>query len=173
MKRSTRSMRPGFSLIEIIIVVIILAIAAAIVIPSIGSAADTQAISAARIIESDMAVARSLALTSQVPHTVLFSDDRQSYKVVANYAGQAYGSVVAVPHPVVAGRRYETVLAGGNGMGSVRVIAASFGGAAYVTFNSQGDPSAGGTITLQAGQTQMQVTVQALTGSVSVARTAG
>lgn len=163
----------AFTLVELLIVLAVLVIAAAIVIPSIGSAGDSQAVSAARILGSDLDVARSLALTTQQPHSLVFSTDRQSYKVVANYGGGAYGTVVAVAHPVVAGERLEVRLAGQQGMGSVTVLGASFGGQPYVTFNSQGEPSAAGTVTIRAGQTEMQVAVTVLTGMVSVVRTAG
>jgi len=163
----------AFTLVEVLIVMVILAIAAAIVIPSIGTAADSQATSAARVLGSDLEVARSLALTTQQTHSLVFSPDLQSYKVVANYGGGSYASVVAVPHPVVAGERLEVCLADANGMGSVNVLAASFGGVSYVTFNSQGEPSSAGTVLLRAGGTQMTVSVSALTGAVSVTRTAG
>lgn len=163
----------AFTLVEVLIVMVILAIAAAIVIPSIGTAADSQAISAARILGSDLEVARSLALTTQQPHSLVFSTDLQSYKVVANYGGGGYAAAVAVPHPVVAGERLDVCLADANGMGSVSVLAASFGGISYVTFNSQGEPSSAGTVLLRAGGTQMTVSVSALTGTVAVTRTAG
>jgi len=90
----------GFTLVEIIIVVLVLMIAAAVVIPSIGSAADSQVASATRVLACDMEAARSLALTTQQPHTVLFSADKQSYKVVENYGGGAYGTAVPIDHPV-------------------------------------------------------------------------
>ena len=164
---------PGFSLVEILVVIVILAIVAAVVIPNIGSGADSQAIGAARTVKSDLEVARSLAVTTQQPYSLVFSPDRQSYKVVANYAGGAYASAVAVTHPVVANKPFAVTLVKQNGMSSVTVVSASFGGLAYVTFNSQGDPSAGGIVTLRAGATQMQVEVAALTGTVTVTRIAG
>ena len=163
----------GFSLMEIMVVVILLAIAAAVVIPRIGSATDSQAISGARILKADLEVARSLAVTTQQPHSLVFSPDGQSYKIVANYTGGQYMAAVAVAHPVIAQRQYVVNLASQNGMGQVTVVSASFGGATYVTFNSQGDPSSGGVVTIRAGGTQMQVVMEALTGTVTVTRTAG
>ena len=163
----------GFTLVELLIVIVVLVIAAAIVIPSIGSAADTQAISAARVLGSDLEVARSLALTTQQPHSLVFSSDRQSYKVVADYSGQWYTAVAAVPHPVMAGRQFDVTLARQNGMRAVPISAASFGGLTYVTFDSQGEPSSGGAVIVEAGQVQMRVSVTALTGAVTVTRIAG
>lgn len=171
--RFRRRGRSAFTLVELLIVIMVLAVAAAIVIPNIGTAADSQAISAARVLGADLEMARSLALTTQQPHSLVFSTDRQSYKVVVNYGGGGYAMATAVPHPVVPGRWFEVNLASLCGMDSVTVISVAFGGADYVTFNAQGEPSAAGTVTLRAGTTQMQVSVQALTGAVVTARTSG
>lgn len=162
----------AFTLIEILVVLVVLAIAAAVVIPKIGTAGDAQSVGAARVLQADLDMTRSLAVTSQTPHTLVFNADRTAYKVVANYVGGLYSLLTAVPHPVKAKKTFEVRLAGLNGMGKVRVTAA-FGTAGFVTFSSQGDPSAAGTVTLQAGETEMQIQVQALTGRVSVARTRG
>jgi len=165
--------RKGYTLAEIVVVVLILAIAAAIVIGGIGSTKDAQVTSAATVLAGDLELARSLALTTQVPHAVVFSSDRQSYKVVANYTGQAYGSVAAVAHPVKAGETFEVTLAGLGGMGSVGVTGVNFGGQMYVRFDAEGDPSSAGSVALQAGATGMVVSVAALTGTVTVTRTGG
>jgi prepilin-type N-terminal cleavage/methylation domain-containing protein len=163
----------GFSLIEIIVVMMVLAIAAAVIIPNIGSAGDSQAIGAARVVKSDLEVARSLALTTQQPHSVVFSPDRQTYKVIANYTGTPYATTAAVSHPVLANRAYEVNLAIQNRMSDVTVVSVSFGGATYVTFGPQGEPSAAGLIALRAGGTQMQIQVAALTGRITVTRISG
>jgi len=161
---------PAYTLAEMIVVVLVLAIAAAIVIGGIGTTKDSQAISAARVLASDMALARNLAVTTQVPHTVVFSSDLQSYKVVANYTGGGYALATAVEHPVRANERFEVRLASLNGMESVVVGPVSFG--TYVTFDAEGDPSNGGSVTLRSGGTGMVISVEALTGAVSVARSA-
>jgi len=166
-----RSYRPAaFTLVELLLVVAVLIIAAAIVLPNIGSAGDAQAKSAATVLTSDLELARDLALKTQCPHTVLFSSDEQSYKVVADYAGEAYAAAQAVEHPVVEGTLFEGTLAERNGMGGVSVTDVSFGGDACVTFNELGEPSAAGSVTVQAGRTQMRIAVTGLTGSVSTTR---
>ena len=163
----------AWTLVEILIVLTVLAIAAAIVVPSMGTAGDSQATSAAQVLESDLEVARSLALTTQQPHSLVFSTDRQSYKVVANYTGGAYDSATAVLNPVVPGKRLQVTFAKENGMSAVVVGTVTFGGVTYVTFNSYGEPSATGGVMLSAGRTTMRVLVQSLTGTVTVTRVAG
>jgi len=173
MKTARYPTRAALTLIEILIVVMILAIGAMIVIPSIGSTADAQAVGAARVLQADLEVARSLALTTQQPMSLVFSPDKQSYKVVANYAGGAYASAAAVGHPVNAGKPFEVTLASLNGMPLVAVTNVSFGGLTYVTFLSQGDPVAAGSVTLRAGNVEMVVAVEGLTGIVTATRTSG
>jgi Tfp pilus assembly protein FimT len=166
-------LRAAFTLVEILIVVLVLMIAAAIVIPNIGSADDSQAVSAAAILQSDLEVARSMAMTTQVPHSVVFSPDRQSYKVVANYTGVAYASAVAINQPVLKGQPYEVRLNGLNGMDRISVTSIAFGGQPYVTFQSLGDPTAAGSVVLNAGNIIMTVSVESMTGIVSVTRAGG
>ena len=161
----------GFTLAEIVVVIVILALAAAIVIAGLGSTHDAQVTSAARVLAGDLELAREMAVTTQVPHALVFSPDRASYKVVANYAGGAYASATAVDHPVRAGEPFEVTPASLSGMGSVAVTGVNFGGQMYVTFDSEGDPSSSGSVTLAAGTSGMTVSVAALTGRVTVART--
>jgi prepilin-type N-terminal cleavage/methylation domain-containing protein len=171
--KAPRSRSCGFTLVELVLVVLVLTIAAAIVIPSIGSAADSQASGAARVVACDLKSAQSLAQTTQQPHTILFSPDRQTYKVVRNYAGEDYADADAIPHPVRAGQLYEMVLRRQGGLGSVTVTDVDFDGDAYVTFDAEGTPSAAGTVTVGAGDILMTVTVQALTGVIEVAEAGG
>jgi type II secretory pathway pseudopilin PulG len=160
-------------LVEILIVVLVLMIAAAIVIPNIGSAGDSRVTSAARILQADMEVARSLAMTTQQPYSVVFSPDFQSYKVVANYAGLPYSQATAVGHPVKQGRPFEVAVGTLNGMDDVQILGADFGGQSYVTFKSLGDPVAAGSVLLQSGNIVMTVSVEGLTGIITVTRTGG
>jgi len=170
MSRGCPTRLAAFTLVELLMVIAVLIIAAAIGIPNIGSAADAQAMGAARVLTYDLEVARDLALKTRRPHTVLFSSDRQSYKVVADYGDESYAAAQAIDDPVVAGRTFEVTLAERNGMRAVSVAAVSFGGDAYVTFDEMGEPSSAGSVIVQAGDTQIRIAVAGLTGSVSTAR---
>jgi Tfp pilus assembly protein FimT len=163
----------AFSMAEVIVVILILAIAAAIVVPQMTTASESQVTGAARVLASDLETARSLAVTTQQPHSLVFNGDRTAYKVVRNYTGGAYASAQAIAHPIRRGQVYEVNLARQGGMDRVTVTAATFGGAGYVTFDSQGEPSSAGTITVEAGAFGMTISVEALTGSVSVAQAGG
>ena len=160
--------RAAFTLVEILLVVLVMAIAAVIVIPRIGSAQDSQVISAARVVQSDLDVVRSLAVTTQKPYTLLFSPDKKSYKVAVNYAATSYAATTPVPHPIYAKQNYEVFLASLNGMNAVLVTDVNSSGTQYVTFQPLGDPAAAWSVTLQSGRCKKQVSVEALTGNIAV-----
>jgi prepilin-type N-terminal cleavage/methylation domain-containing protein len=169
----TTSRAAGFSLIEILMVIVVLVIVTAIVVPNLGTAADSQVASAVRVLQSDLDLARSMAVTTQKPYALVFSSDLTSYKVVANYWGDGsdYASLTAMDDPVAANKKRQVTLASLNHMGLVHVATVSFGGHNYVRYLSQGDPESGGSVTVRAGSIVWTVTVQNLTGLVTVART--
>jgi hypothetical protein len=126
-----------------------------------------------------------MAMATQVSHSVVFSPDspdkKRSYKVVRDYiAGTPYESAVAVRHPVIIldpndpskRKLYEVSLGGLQGMSHVTVTSVSFGGSPpYVMFLSLGQPTAGGSVVLSAGKCVVTVSVEGLTGIVSLNRT--
>ena len=72
MPSQRRNNTPGFTLIEIMVVLVILAVAAAIVAPHVASTSDLEAVSAARMVACDLQYAQDTAITTQVPVTVTF-----------------------------------------------------------------------------------------------------
>lgn len=71
-KRSQRSLRPGFTLIEIMIVVVLLGIAGALVIPSMQNLGVLRIQAAVRTIVSDMTYMQSEALSNQSRYVMVF-----------------------------------------------------------------------------------------------------
>jgi Tfp pilus assembly protein FimT len=164
--------RAGFTLAEILILVLILAIMAAVVIPNIGSAADVELSSAAQVLVSDLENTRSMALTAQVPYSLIFNTTKTSYKVATDYAGGAYDTTTAVPNPARSNATYEVTPAALNGAQDVTVFDVEFGTSpfqTYVTFNSDGTATPAGYVTLKAGSSYIKVSVDDLTGAVTAA----
>src|SRR3954465_10923815 len=83
----------GFTLVEILVVVIILGIAGAIIVPSIGSRDDLKAAAAARVIMADLIYTQNLAITSQGNRYIAFNVGAQSYSVTDSAGG-------VITHPV-------------------------------------------------------------------------
>jgi prepilin-type N-terminal cleavage/methylation domain-containing protein len=87
------SVKAGFTLVEILVVVIILGIAGAIIVPSIGSRNDLKAAAAARVIMADLIYTQNLAITSQGNRYVRFDVVNQQYSVTDSAGG-------VIDHPV-------------------------------------------------------------------------
>lgn len=72
--KTTHGGSSAFTLIEIIVVVLILSIAALIAVPMMSSAADIQVRAAANRLAADLEYAKNMAITHQRPFTVKFLD---------------------------------------------------------------------------------------------------
>src|SRR3972149_7751278 len=71
----------GFTIIEILIVVVILAIAAMTAIPMMSSAGSVQVRSVSNMIAADLEYAKSLAITKGQDFTVVFDTGGDSYRI--------------------------------------------------------------------------------------------
>ena len=142
-------------------VVMIIAIAAAIVVPALSGTSDFQAIGAARLVASDLQYAQNTAITSQKSVTVAFDIGAESYKL--SYASED------LIHPI-SKSTYLIDFSSRGGFEKLDVVSADFGGKASVTFDVLGAPDDAGTVTLKAGPHIYRVTVAAATGRISVDR---
>ena len=168
----------GFTLIEIIVVVVILSIAALIAVPMMSSAADVQVRSAANRLAADLEYAKNMAITHQRPFTVIFDTATTTANgyTIQNSAG-------TITHPLTQ-RDFQVTFASEHGITRVRVISADFVGtdsttADQVTFDYLGTPHSGtaaanplnsGTITLRdtAASFTLTVKVEPMTGYITI-----
>jgi prepilin-type N-terminal cleavage/methylation domain-containing protein len=183
--RSRYQSHSGFTLIEILVVVVILGIASAIVIPQIGSRDDLNVSSAARTLMADLIYAQNLAIAKQKAYYVRFYG--QSYSVCdAN-------TLVAIDHPlqptlnngkyiVTFGDQASPTPSGVTpGLERVSLHEPSFLGQTVLGFDELGQPfafdpstttsttmTAAGTIQLQSGDQTMTISVQPFTGETTV-----
>src|SRR5580765_3552311 len=88
----------GFTLVEILVVVIILGIAGAIIVPSLGSRDDLKAAAAARVIMADLIYTQNLAITSQGNRYMAFSVPQQQYSVTDSAGGVITHPVKQIPY---------------------------------------------------------------------------
>src|SRR3954454_14735391 len=86
----------GFTLIEILVVVVILGIVSAIIVPQINSRDDLKASSAARALTADLIYAQNLAITRQQMIYVKFDAAAETYKVVDSVSPEN-----VLTHPVL------------------------------------------------------------------------
>ena len=139
-------------MIELVVVLTVAGTMAAIAIPRMGNAAARYQVDfAARKVVLDLDRARSNARLTGAAQTVTFNLVTHAY-VVTGGTGMASGFGV-----VLAGDPYKC-----------KVAAADFGGGSPVAaFDAYGLPSAGGTVTLQAGSLTRTVTLDAASGKAS------
>ena len=127
----------GFTLIEILVVVVILGIAAAIVVPAIGSRSDLKATSAARMIMADLIYAQNRSISQQKKHYVRFDKAAQQYEVLE----QITPSAVLIKHPVEASD--FVVKLGADGAKPIQDVTfetADFDNKAILAFDELGTP---------------------------------
>jgi len=77
-----RGRRLGYTLIEVLVVVTVLGIAAALVVPSISSASVLRVQGAIRTLVSDIAIAQSDAIAYQKGRAILFINDTQGPRYI-------------------------------------------------------------------------------------------
>ena len=154
-----RSNSSGFTLAELIVVVVILAVAAGMVVPYAISTSDLSVVSAARILAADLEYAQNLAITTQQSVIVSFDVANETYSL-SNASG-------VLDHPINK-RPYVVSFPSLRGFEGVNVVSAGYGGQAEVTFDVVGSPDDGGTTVLQAGAHTYVVSVAPATGRVTV-----
>jgi len=146
----------GFSLAEVVIVMVILAILSAIAIPRFAAAAQNgTADLAARRLAADLRLAQAQAIQAQQQQSVVIDADGGSY------------TMVGMAHPDHPARPF-VVLLGEPPYNGVRITAVNLGGPRILTFDRFGSPSAPGTITVTAANRTRSVRVSAGAGRISV-----
>ncbi|MEN6505779.1 MAG: GspH/FimT family protein [Planctomycetaceae bacterium] len=156
--RDARATR-AFTMVEILVVVIILAIAAAIVVPMAINTGDLQAASGAQMLTADLQYAQNMAITTQQPVTVTFNATANSY-TLSNASGTLIHPIKKTAYVV----DFDTT----DGLSNLRLISASFASAPTVTFDELGAPNNAGVVTLRAGASILRVNVAAATGRITV-----
>ncbi len=96
MYRRAHRRRSAFTLVEILVVVVILGIAAAVILPQVGNRDDVRTASAARMMMADLAYAQSRAVSTQRRQYVRFDLANNAYEVLDQFTP----SEQLITHPV-------------------------------------------------------------------------
>lgn len=147
--------RPGFSLIELAMVLAVIAIAAAMAAPRYAaSAARYRLDSAARRVAADLNLARSLARTSSSGQAVSFQVDLETYVLV----GQS--DLMGEPGT------YSVNLA--EAPYRAKLSSVDFGGDAQIVFDGYGRPDSGGQVVVASAGASRTVVLDGETGEAAV-----
>ncbi len=167
----------GFTLVEILVVIVILGIVSAMVIPQIGSRDDLRCAASARVVMSDLIYAQNLAISGQRTIYVRFTST--GYGIYDTPTG-----TTPILHPI--NRSAFTAIFGSGGTTGLTgsaISSTSFDGATVVAFDELGAPysynsvanshtalTAAGAIVIASGSYQLRIEVEPFTGEITVSK---
>jgi prepilin-type N-terminal cleavage/methylation domain-containing protein len=163
----------GFTLVELIVVIVIIGIISMMAVPMMSSAADMQARSAANRMAADLDYAKSLAMTHQKAFSVVFNPGNETYDI------RETATDTVVEDPMRPGRDYVVDFANDSNLSRVNIVQSNFDAdlSNAVTFNYLGAPYRGkglttalgvGRVTLQADTFTLYVDIEPVTGYVTI-----
>jgi len=163
--------RVGFTLIEVLMVLVIMGIASAIVIPMISDTSDMKATSAARQIASTLLYAQTASISTQQKYQVVFNPSNNSYEVQ-----DSGGNVILDP---VVGSPYQIQYLSDRRTQNVSLETADFDGSHTVWFDRLGAPYGGaisesppplssGQVVVRVKNKSITIHVEPVTGRITV-----
>jgi type II secretion system protein H len=178
----------GFTLVEILMVVLILGIASAIVAPQLGSRSDIKVRAAARLLVADLMYAQNAAISQQKWIYVRFDAAGEKYSVMDGVGANTTDTSKIIKHPVTKAE-FTTKLgvATDNRLGDVKIKSATFNGVDtnyrpefVIAFDELGVPYVycydlnntnellDGTVELECGKDTLKVLIERYTGEIKV-----
>ena len=163
-----RAASGGFTVIEILIVVVIIAIAAMMAIPMMTSADSFQIRSAANMIAADMEYAKTISISRGQSFSVVFDKTTEIYQIEDQ-------SGAIIEHPVKKGFDYVVSFLSDSRLNKVDIEDVDFDATREIKFDYLGSPYNGnstpmnsGVISLRAGQMTATINIEPITGFISI-----
>lgn len=166
----------GYTLVEVLVVVTVLGLAAAMIVPSMGSTGVLRIQSAARQLVADITYAQSDALAYQTRRAVVFLPGENRY-VVCEVNGAIVDpetdAIFSSSHP---GDKFDVTI-DAEKMGGAQISVANFDGDNVLVFDEMGGPvqapdsetpSSGGFVQISGSGFVYRVAVEPYTGRVTV-----
>lgn len=166
----------GYTLVEVLVLVVILGIAGSMVIPSLGQTHVLRVQAAVRTIVSDITYAQSDALAFQSGRAVLFDADTNSYRLLEVNGLTLDPANDTLYDPQGPGQQYIVSL-DDDRFGGARIQNVDFDGTSSLIFDEIGGPveapgsdvlSSGGSLEVAGPDTLWRINVAAFSGKVTV-----
>ena len=171
-----RRQAPGYTLVEVLVVITVLGLAAAMVVPQMGSTGVLRIQAAARQIVADITFAQSDALAYQSRRAIVFLPADNRYVVCEVNGPIVDPATDAIFNPSRPSDRYDITI-DSERMGGAQLISADFDGDNVLVFDELGGPvqapdsdtpSAGGFVRISGSGFQFEIDVEPYTGRVTV-----
>ena len=156
----------GYTLTEVLVVVVIIGVAAAIVVPSMSHAGSLGVQAAVRTVVADILYAQNEAVAHARSRSVIFDVDNNAYRLA-----DETGKTLSVAWRSGTSENYIVSLDTDGRFDGVRIAAADFGGSSELTFDDLGGPESGGRVELTYRQQRYAVDVAPFTGRVTIRKT--
>lgn len=178
-RRPPRAPARAYTLIEVLIVVSILGLAATLLIPSLSRTGILRVQAAVRTIVADVTFAQADALAYQDRRAVVFFPDENRYLLCDVNGTELDLDNDVLFHPDGPGQRYDVTLSDKLFGGAV-IESADFDGDAVLVFDEMGGPvetldgdtpGVGGEIVVNGSGQQFTISIEPYTGRVTVERT--
>ena len=176
MSTPDRPLRAGYTLLEILVVIVVMGIAGAMVIPVVGSADVLRSQSAVRSVVSDIMFAQSDAIAAQEPRAVVFSVDDNGYSLVAVPGAVIDPATNVLYDPFSLGKDYVVDLDDGDyGKAKISTVNFDADNSDVLLFDEFGapirspgaaDPTTGGYVYIEDETSWYYITVEGMTGQV-------
>ena len=178
MKREIK--HTGFTLVEILIVIVIMGISAAVMLPLLGSNTGFQLQASKRDLNSIIQYTQNLAITKQQKYQIVFDTIGNKFAVSDEAGNLIDDPGKTAPSGTTEPEKYKLRRLYGQNDNYSRVVLTSalFDGTAILWFDSLGIPNSGdiedntplasGTITLTAGNNTMTLKVEPVSGKITI-----
>jgi prepilin-type N-terminal cleavage/methylation domain-containing protein len=173
----------GFTFVEVLLVAVVLGIVAALGLPTLTSSLNETRLSAAAgeiitALEFAQLTAATTGRQTRVTidaagDTILveqltFSQDILTGGAILAEAVVENGTLAPMQYPMKRGTDYNISLVNESRFDGVDITVSAFGSKNWVIYNTRGTPLSGGAVTLACGSRQVQVTLDPLTGKVTL-----
>lgn len=165
MMKNVKNRVPAFTLVEVLIVLVIIGIIAAIAVPMYSSAASVQLKTAANMITSDLEYAKSMAISTGQTYQIVFDTAAESYSIKVK---DINGNYQLIAHPVHVGINYIVNFASDIRLNKVDIVSTTFGVGNTIMFNYLGTPLDGGGASLNNGSIFLRVSADGSTMTVKI-----